>query len=47
MTNRELFVMRYIMRSFTNRWIAEVPGISPRIVEGHRYARNKQGISNF
>ena len=47
MTNRELFVMRDIMRSFTNRWIAEVPDISPRTVESHRYAQNKQGISNF
>lgn len=36
LTNREVEVMRYIIRGFTNRQIAEVLCISTRTVEGHR-----------
>lgn len=36
LTPRELEVMRYIIRGFTNRQIAEALSISTRTVEGHR-----------
>lgn len=47
LTPRELEVMQYIIRGFTNRQIAETLFISPRTVEGHRASLfGKLGLRN-
>jgi two-component system, NarL family, response regulator NreC len=47
LTPREMEVMRYIIRGFTNRQIAETLYISPRTVEGHRASLfGKLGLKN-
>jgi two-component system response regulator NreC len=47
LTPRELDVMSYIIRGYTNRLIAEALTISTRTVEGHRASLfGKLGIKN-
>lgn len=47
LTSRELEVMRYIIRGYTNRQIAETLFISVRTVEGHRASLfGKLGLKN-
>lgn len=47
LTPREMDVMRYIVRGYTNREIAEVLVISTRTVEGHRASLfGKLGLKN-
>jgi two-component system response regulator NreC len=47
LTSRELEVMRYIIRGYTNRQIAETLIISVRTVEGHRASLfGKLGLKN-
>ena len=47
LTHRELEVMQYIIRGFTNRQTAEILSISVRTVEGHRASLfRKLGIKN-
>lgn len=47
LTRRELEIMRYIIRGYTTRQIAEALFISPRTVEGHRASIfSKLGIKN-